>query len=125
MQYGAECPRCKWFETDYNNSRQDVCGRCRDKEFRDSHGGVDRVTDFLFPGAKHVMPAIKAEATTPSTTTTPHNTRPHHVKRIGQQHVDDQAPMGQCVVCHTVGEWNALVDLLPNTYGCAGYDLDE
>lgn len=61
MQYGATCPKCNWFETDYNNSRQDVCGRCRDKEFRATHGGVDQVTDFLFPGAKHVMPAIKVE----------------------------------------------------------------
>lgn len=62
MQYGADCPKCKWIETDYNNTRQDMCGRCRDKEFRASHGGVDRVTDLMFPGAKHVMPAIKVEA---------------------------------------------------------------
>lgn len=62
MQYGSTCPRCKWFETDYNNSRQDVCGRCRDKEFRATHGGVDQLTDLLFPGAKHVVPATRVEA---------------------------------------------------------------
>ena len=61
---------------------------------------------------------------TVSTTVTP-ATRPHHVLPVGPQHADDQGPMGQCVVCHTVGEWNALVDLLPSAYGCAGRPLDE
>lgn len=58
-------------------------------------------------------------------TTASDNTRPHRVEPIGRQHADDQAPMGRCVVCHDVGEWNALVELLPNAYGCPGYALDE
>jgi hypothetical protein len=49
------------------------------------------------------------------------NTRPHQVVSIGRQHADDQTNMGQCTVCETVGEWNALTNLLPNAYGCAGY----
>ncbi|WP_247194613.1 hypothetical protein [Streptomyces scabiei] len=48
------------------------------------------------------------------------NTRPHQVRPVGQQHADDQGPMGQCTVCDTVGEWNALTDLAPNAYGCSG-----
>lgn len=60
-----------------------------------------------------------------SITPTPRNTRPHRVLSVGRQHADDQGQMGQCMVCHTVGEWNALVDLLPNAYGCAGRPLDE
>lgn len=56
---------------------------------------------------------------------TPHNTRSHHVVPVGRQHADDHGQQGQCTVCHTVGEWNALVDLLPNAYGCAGRPLDE
>ena len=48
------------------------------------------------------------------------NTRPHHVVPVGRQHADDQAPSGRCVVCDTVGEWNALTDLFPNAYGCTG-----
>jgi hypothetical protein len=52
------------------------------------------------------------------------NTRPHNVTPIGRQHSDDQGPMGRCVTCDTVGEWNALIDLLPNAYGCRGYSYD-
>ena len=49
------------------------------------------------------------------------NTRPHQVVPVGRQHAGDQAPMGRCVTCDTVGEWDALTALLPNAYGCAGY----
>lgn len=55
-----------------------------------------------------------------STVPTPSYTRPHRVVPVGRQHIDDQAPMGQCVVCETVGEWNALTDLAPYAYGCSG-----
>ncbi|MFG3287326.1 hypothetical protein ACGF3G_00690 [Streptomyces sp. NPDC048179] len=55
-----------------------------------------------------------------SSTTATANTRAHQVRAIGRQHVDDAAPMGECAVCETVGEWNALVDLAPNAYGCPG-----
>ncbi|MFD0035567.1 hypothetical protein ACFVJK_46840 [Streptomyces sp. NPDC127172] len=48
------------------------------------------------------------------------NTRAHRVRAIGRQHADDAAGMGECTVCDTVGEWNALVDLAPNAYGCSG-----
>lgn len=62
---------------------------------------------------------LKLTAPTTSTVTTA-NTRPHQVVPVGRQHADDQTPMGQCVVCETVGEWGALTDLAPNAYGCAG-----
>ncbi|MER5984120.1 hypothetical protein [Streptomyces sp. NPDC001787] len=55
-----------------------------------------------------------------STVRTPDLTRPHRVLPIGQQHIDDQAPMGRCTVCDAIGEWNALVDLAPSAYGCPG-----
>lgn len=48
------------------------------------------------------------------------NTRPHRVVPVGRQHADDQAPMVRCVVCDEVGEQGALLDLLPNAYGCPG-----
>jgi hypothetical protein len=57
---------------------------------------------------------------TVSTVQTPHNTRPHRVVPVGRQHADDQAPMGRCLNCDEVGEWNALTDLAPNAYGCSG-----
>ncbi|MEU9064966.1 hypothetical protein AB0D13_40600 [Streptomyces sp. NPDC048430] len=55
-----------------------------------------------------------------STVRTPGLTRAHHVLPVGQQHIDDAAPMGQCTACEEVGEWNALVDLAPSAYGCSG-----
>lgn len=57
---------------------------------------------------------------TVSHTPTPRLTTPHRVKAVPMQHVGDQGPLGQCVVCHTVGEWNALVRLAPSAYGCSG-----
>ncbi|MHB9861917.1 hypothetical protein [Streptomyces sp. YIM S03343] len=48
------------------------------------------------------------------------NTRAHQVRAVGRQHADDAAGMGECTACGAVGEWNALVDLAPNAYGCAG-----
>lgn len=53
------------------------------------------------------------------------NTRPHHTVPAGWQHVDDQGPSVRCIVCGDVGEPGAMLDLLPNAYGCAGYDLSE
>ena len=50
MRYGQTCPKCEWFETDYNNARQDMCKECADAEFKAAHNGVDRVTDFQLPG---------------------------------------------------------------------------
>ena len=32
-----------------------MCKQCADKEFTDSHNGVDRVTDFLYPGLKRYV----------------------------------------------------------------------
>ena len=55
MRYGQTCPKCEWFETDYNNPREDMCKECADREFLDSHNGVDRVTDFLYPGLKRFI----------------------------------------------------------------------
>jgi hypothetical protein len=56
MPYGTLCPKCGHPETDYNNSDPEQCGGCRNRAFRASHGGVDRVTDFLFPGLKNLYP---------------------------------------------------------------------
>jgi hypothetical protein len=52
-------------------------------------------------------------------------TRPHRTVSVGWQHADDQGPSVQCVVCGVIGEPGALLDLLPNAYGCAGRNLDE
>ncbi|MEU8708717.1 hypothetical protein [Streptomyces sp. NPDC048565] len=62
---------------------------------------------------------VSAEITV-STVRTPRLTRAHHVLPVGQQHIDDVAAMGQCIVCEAVGEWNALVDLASSAYGCSG-----
>jgi hypothetical protein len=67
-----------------------------------------------------LTPAGRTALGVVSSTTTTTNTRAHQVRAIGRQHADDAAPMGQCTVCETVGEWNALTILLPNAYGCSG-----
>jgi hypothetical protein len=67
-----------------------------------------------------LTPAGRAALGTVSSTVKTANTRAHQVRAIGRQHADDAAPMGQCTVCDTVGEWNALVNLAPNAYGCSG-----
>ena len=61
----------------------------------------------------------------PSNTATPAYTKPHMVVPIGKQHADDCGPQGECVVCGSIGEWNALVELANYAYGCPGYRLDE
>jgi hypothetical protein len=68
-----------------------------------------------------LTPAGRDALGTVSSTVKTTNTRAHQVRAVGRQHADDAAPMGQCTVCDTVGEWNALVDLAPNAYGCSGY----
>lgn len=88
-----------------------------------------RTTPLVRPATRRVVETTiftdtPAEPVT-STTPTPALTRPHQVVPVGRQHADDQGPMGQCVVCHTVGEWNALVDLLPSAYGCSGRPAGE
>lgn len=52
------------------------------------------------------------------------NTRPHRVVTVGRQHADDQAPVVRCLDCEQVGERDAMLNLLPNAYGCAGYSVD-
>ena len=49
------------------------------------------------------------------------NTRPHRVVPVGRQYADNQAPMVRCLDCDRVGEQNAMLNLPPNSYGCAGY----
>jgi hypothetical protein len=67
-----------------------------------------------------LTPADRAALGVVTSTTHTTNTRAHKVRAIGRQHADDAAPMGECTVCATVGEWNALTDLAPNAYGCSG-----
>lgn len=67
---------------------------------------------------------LKLTAPTTSTIHTA-NTRPHQVVPVGRQHADDQGPMGCCTVCDQVGEWSALTDLPPNSYGCTGPSYDD
>jgi hypothetical protein len=40
---------CTTHGTTVEYNRTD-CGQCADKTFRDSHNGVDQVTDFIYPG---------------------------------------------------------------------------
>jgi len=54
MKYNATCPKCNWFESDYNNPREDMCGDCVANEYSNSHNGVDRVTDLMYPGLKNM-----------------------------------------------------------------------
>jgi len=61
---------------------------------------------------------------TVSTVVTPALTRPHHTVPAGWQHADDRGPSVRCLVCGSVGEPSALLNLPANAYGCAGYNLD-